>query len=39
MFIYTINRQKLHAGCGDLREGQYLLRTNLSENDPALLWQ
>ncbi len=37
MFIYTINRQKLRRV--RRREGRYLLRTNLSENDPALLWQ
>jgi Transposase DDE domain len=37
MFIYTLNRQKLRRvrRC----EGRYLLRTNLTENDPALLWQ
>ena len=37
MFIYTINRQKLRRV--RRREGRYLLRTNLTENDPALLWQ
>ena len=37
MFIYTLNRQKVRR----IRrwEGRYLLRTNLTENDPALLWQ
>ena len=37
MFVYTINRQKLRRI--RRREGRYLLRTNLTENDPALLWQ
>jgi hypothetical protein len=37
MFIYTLNRQKLRRV--RRREGRYLLRTNLTENDPALLWQ
>ena len=37
MFIYTLNRQKLRTV--RRREGRYLLRTNLTENDPALLWQ
>ena len=37
MFIYTLNRQKLRRV--RRREGRYLLRTNLIENDPALLWQ
>lgn len=37
MFIYTINRQKLRRV--RRREGRYLLRTNLTKNDPALLWQ
>jgi Transposase DDE domain len=37
MFIYALNRQKLRKA--RRREGRYLLRTNLSENDPALLWQ
>src|SRR6201994_2725352 len=37
MFIYTLNRQKLRRG--GRREGGDLLRTNLTENDPALLWQ
>ena len=36
-FSYTLNRQKLRRI--RQREGRYLLRTNLSENDPALLWQ
>src|ERR1700749_2962206 len=33
----TLNRQKLRRV--RRREGRYLLRTNLTENDPALLWQ
>jgi hypothetical protein len=37
MFVYTLNRQKLRQA--RRREGRYLLRTNLTENDPALLWQ
>src|ERR1700722_3240332 len=37
MFIYALNRQKLRTV--RRREGRYLLRTNLIENDPALLWQ
>ena len=37
MFIYTLNRQKLRTV--RRRQGRYLLRTNLTENDPALLWQ
>jgi hypothetical protein len=37
MFIYTLTRQKLRQV--RRREGRYLLRTNLTENDPALLWQ
>jgi Transposase DDE domain len=37
MFIHTLNRQKLRRI--RRREGRYLLRTNLTENDPALLWQ
>lgn len=37
LFIYTLNRQKLRIVCR--REGRYLLRTNLTENDPAQLWQ
>jgi hypothetical protein len=36
-FNYTLNRQKLRQI--RRREGRYLLRTNLTENDPALLWQ
>ena len=36
-FTYTLNRQKLRGI--RRREGRYLLRTNLTENDPALLWQ
>jgi transposase len=37
MFIYTLNWQKLRKV--RRREGRYLLRTNLTESDPALLWQ
>jgi transposase len=37
MFIYTLNRRKLRIV--RRREGRYLLRTNLTENDPAQLWQ
>jgi hypothetical protein len=37
MFIYALNRQKLRKV--RRREGRYLLRTNLTEDDPALLWQ
>src|SRR6202051_3453066 len=37
MFIYALNRQKLRRI--RRREGRYLLRTNLTESDPALLWQ
>jgi hypothetical protein len=37
MFIYTLNRQKLRRV--RQREGRYLLRTNLTEDDPAVLWQ
>src|SRR5271170_4922028 len=37
MFIYALNRQKLRTV--RRREGRYLLRTNLTEHDPALLWQ
>ncbi len=36
-FSYILNRQKLRRI--RRREGRYLLRTNLTENDPALLWQ
>jgi hypothetical protein len=36
-FIYALNRRKLRQV--RRREGRYLLRTNLTENDPALLWQ
>ena len=37
IFSYALNRQKLRTA--RRREGRYLLRTNLTENDPALLWQ
>jgi transposase len=35
-FSYRLDRNKLRNA--RRREGRYLLRTNLSENDPALLW-
>ncbi len=34
---FSLNRNKLRAV--RRREGRYLLRTNLTESDPALLWQ
>jgi hypothetical protein len=34
---YRLNRDKLRAVRG--REGRYLLRTNLAENDPELIWR
>ena len=37
MFLYTLNRNKLRKV--RRREGRYLLRTNLTGSDPALLWQ
>ena len=37
MFIHTLNRKKLRTV--RRREGRYLLRTNLAEEDPAELWQ
>lgn len=37
MFIYTLNKTKLRKI--RQREGRYLLRTNLNETDPALLWK
>lgn len=36
-FSYALNRQKLRQT--RRREGRYLLRSNLTANDPALLWQ
>jgi transposase len=36
-FTYSLNRKKLRTV--RRREGRYLLRTNLTDNDPALLWQ
>jgi hypothetical protein len=36
-FAFTLNRRKLRTI--RRREGRYLLRTNLTDNDPALLWQ
>jgi len=37
MFLFSLNRKKLRQI--RKREGRYLLRTNLSESNPALLWQ
>jgi hypothetical protein len=37
MFTYSLNRKKLRTI--RRREGRYLLRTNITETDPALLWQ
>jgi Transposase DDE domain len=34
---FSLNRNKLRVA--RRREGRYLLRTNLTENDPAQLWQ
>jgi hypothetical protein len=36
-FSFFLNRKKLRTI--RRREGRYLLRTNLTDNDPALLWQ
>src|SRR5271165_6253464 len=36
-FSFALNRKKLRTT--RRREGRYLLRTNLTENDPAQLWQ
>ena len=36
-FSFALNRQKLRMV--RRREGHYLLRTNLTEHDPAMLWQ
>ncbi len=36
-FSFALNRKKLRTT--RRREGRYLLRTNLSDNDPAQLWQ
>ena len=36
-FTVSLNRRKLRKV--RRREGRYLLRTNLTDNDPALLWQ
>lgn len=36
-FTYRLNREKLRTI--RRREGRYLLRTNLTEKDPVLLWQ
>ena len=36
-FTFALNRNKLKKT--RRREGRYLLRTNLSDNNPALLWQ
>lgn len=37
VLTFALNRQKLRKI--RRREGRYLLRTNLTDNDPALLWQ
>ena len=36
MFTYRLDRNKLRVA--RRREGRYLLRTNLTEHDPAKLW-
>jgi Transposase DDE domain len=36
-FTFSLNRRKLRRT--RRREGRYLLRTNLTDNDPARLWQ
>ena len=36
-FTFALNRTKLRRS--RRREGRYLLRTNLTEGDPAILWQ
>src|SRR3982075_1902294 len=36
-FTFALHRKKLRTA--RRREGRYLLRTNLTENDPAQLWQ
>jgi hypothetical protein len=36
-FAYALNRQKLRQA--RRREGRYLLRSNLTEGDPATLWK
>jgi hypothetical protein len=35
-FAYALDRNKLRQACR--REGRYLLRSNLTEDDPATLW-
>ena len=35
-FTYRLSREKLRQA--RRREGRYLLRTNLTESDPAKLW-
>ena len=37
MLTYSLNRQKLRIA--RRREGRYLLRSNLTNQDPAVLWQ
>jgi len=37
MFTFSLNRKKLRTI--RRREGRYLLRTNITEKDPAILWQ
>jgi hypothetical protein len=36
-FTYSLDRKRLRTM--RRREGRYLLRTNITENDPAILWQ
>jgi hypothetical protein len=36
-FTFSLNRKKLRTA--RRREGRYLLRTNLTDDDPALLWR
>jgi len=36
-FFFRLDRDKLRAMCS--REGRYLLRSNLTETDPAKLWE
>jgi hypothetical protein len=36
-FTYSLDRKRLRTL--RRREGRYLLRTNITENDPAILWQ
>jgi len=36
-FTFTVNKEKLKKA--ELRDGHYLLRSNLVEEDPAVLWE